>query len=93
MRKIVCARVKDTGEFEVIAREVVPTTEKRNQAPSRCPLTGALIHMQGESYNNLFSDFVRLGILRLEHGHFSFTEMDHPCPYVQAQQTEEQAHG
>lgn len=89
MRRIVCARIRDTGEFDVIAADEVATTENRNQAPSMCPLAGSLIHMRGESHDNLFSDFVRLGILKWEHGHFDFTEMDHPCPYVQKQQTED----
>lgn len=86
MRKIVCARVKDTGEFDVVG--MIVTTEKRDQAPSQCPLVPSLVRTQGESHDNLFSDFVRLGILQLKDGHFDFTEMDHPCPYTQAQQME-----
>lgn len=89
MRKIVCARIEATGEFDVIAKEVVPTTENRNLAPSKCPLANSLVRTRGESHDNLFRDFVQLGILRLEQGHFSFTEMDHPCPYTQTQQTED----
>lgn len=89
MRKIVCARIGSTGVFDIIATEVVATMENHNQASSKCPLAESLVRTRGESHDNLFRDFVQLRILEWKNGHFSFTEMDHPCPYTQTQQRED----
>lgn len=92
MRRIVCARIETTGEFDVIATDEAPARENHNQTPFQCPLAPSLVRVRGESYDNLFSDFVRLRILEWKDGHFNFTGMDHPCPFTQPQQPEDKPH-
>lgn len=87
MHKVACAFSKDTGELEPLST----TDELKTDNHAGCPLAPLLPHMT-KDFDLFFSALVERDILKWEDGHFVFARTSHPCPFTQAQQTED-SHG
>ena len=96
-RKIVGARIRNTGELEALEYDefdLVATIEDSGQAPLTCPLVGLLTQLPANtSATTALRKFMDLGIVRRIQGPliYEFTEIPGPCPYTQ--QTEDKQHG